>query len=208
MTTHHHWTDLDKRSGHFFLQGRYLGGLPSSKERLKYMRLQTEQGERHIKLPDYVRYALMQEVELGSWVRVWVRSKGDKLKAVMVIPLPPKTDVQTVAAIAEVAERAIATICKIQVCQKGSCCKRGAAAVLQALQGTLAEWPTEQSVQVEATGCLKDCKRGPNLKIGSVFYNQVQPHQIPGILQHQLGFLPPPDERQGDSDLQVSSKLL
>jgi (2Fe-2S) ferredoxin len=174
---------LDHQPTQLVLEGRYLGHITSSKGRLKYLRLQTDQGEQLVKLPDYVGYALTEEAEPGAWVRVWVRQKGEKLKAVMVIPLSPKSEVTMPA---PVSKSLTPSICSIQVCRKGGCCKRGGLNVWQALQNSLQQVPDGQMVQLEASGCMKECKHGPNIRVGSKVYSQVQCEQIPGILQKHL----------------------
>jgi (2Fe-2S) ferredoxin len=174
---------LDHQPTQLVLEGRYLGSITSSKGRPKYLRLQTDQGEQLIKLPDYVGYALAEEVESGAWVRVWVRQKGEKLKAVMVIPLAPTAAVNVSA---PVSESRLPSICKIQVCRKGGCCKRGGLNVWQALQEALQQTSGGQRVHLEASGCMKECKHGPNIRVGSAIYSQVRCDQIPEILQTHL----------------------
>jgi hypothetical protein len=58
-----------------------------------------------------------------------------------------------------------AGFCRLQICSKGSCRKRGA----EQIQNQLETWVKEQDlgdrISVEATGCLKVCKQGPNLRL-------------------------------------------
>ena len=49
------------------------------------------------------------------------------------------------------------------VCQKSDCMKRGGKAVCQALEAALSDRGLEDQVTIKGTGCMKNCKAGPNL---------------------------------------------
>lgn len=165
------------------LLGRYLGLTLSSKGKPKSLKLATSQGEQVIKLPKYVGYALRQEVEPGAWVRVWVQPKGDSLRAILVVPLSPKEIM-----VPPESPVPASPVGKIQVCKKGSCAKRGSQEVWQTLKTALQQDSCGSEVVLEGTSCLKACKKGPNIRLwpDQVQYNQVQPSQIPAILQQHF----------------------
>jgi hypothetical protein len=62
---------------------------------------------------------------------------------------------------------------KIRVCDRGTCRKRGALEVYAQLQQEITDRGLADRVVVEKTGCLKDCKHGPNVTIGKMGHNQV-----------------------------------
>ncbi|MBF2099285.1 MAG: (2Fe-2S) ferredoxin domain-containing protein [Gloeomargaritaceae cyanobacterium C42_A2020_066] len=163
------------------LEGRFLefvGKHPGVEPHKRHhLRVETEQGELVIKVPKYLRAGLRQDLAPGAWVRLAVYSDGDHFKATDVVwtqerypqPLPQPSRSRTC----------------IQVCQKGTCSKRGSRLVWQAIQASLAGRPLVDQVTVEATGCLKACKAGPNVRIGRVAYHDVCPEQVPQLLaQH------------------------
>lgn len=76
------------------------------------------------------------------------------------------------------------TKAKILVCQKSDCQKRGGAAVCKALENALNARGLEGQVTVQGTGCLKQCKAGPNIVVmpDKTRYSRIKPAEIPAIL--------------------------
>ena len=199
------------------LQGHYIAGIEAtnrkgvSKGLLKAVRLKTEQGEQTIQLSKSLSAIAQQELVLNEPVRIWVvadtkkpkgkRSKpsaklsqGEKLKAVAVVPLSPKsriadlaTDLEADLAV-DLATNADADGSKksaprsaqltVQLCQKKNCCKRGGDKLWQAFEQTAhgqtateprsdgsARPETAQPFKLKAVGCLGGCKHGPNIRI-------------------------------------------
>lgn len=73
---------------------------------------------------------------------------------------------------------------KILICEKSDCKKRGANKVCRAIADLLADYNLTEQVTIEKTGCLKQCKSGPNLIIKSdkARYHQVKVQDIPQIM--------------------------
>ncbi|NJK65392.1 MAG: (2Fe-2S) ferredoxin domain-containing protein [Microcoleus sp. CSU_2_2] len=73
---------------------------------------------------------------------------------------------------------------KILVCQKSDCQKRGGAAVCKALENALNSRGLEGQVTVQGTGCLKQCKAGPNIVLmpDKTRYSRIKPAEIPAIV--------------------------
>ena len=74
---------------------------------------------------------------------------------------------------------------KILVCQKSGCQKRGAGGVCQALEAALSDRGLEDRVTIQKTGCLKQCKAGPNVVMmpNKERYSKLDPKQIPEIIE-------------------------
>jgi (2Fe-2S) ferredoxin len=74
---------------------------------------------------------------------------------------------------------------KILVCQKSDCQKRGGAAVCKALENALNSRGLEGQVTVQGTGCLKQCKAGPNIVLmpDKTRYSRIKPAEIPAIIE-------------------------
>jgi hypothetical protein len=64
---------------------------------------------------------------------------------------------------------------KIRVCDRGTCRKRGALEVYAQLQQEITDRGLGDQVVLEKTGCLKDCKHGPNVTIGKTCHNNICP---------------------------------
>ncbi len=169
------------------IQGRYLEGVFSSKGRLKWLRIEADRREWLVKLPKYIGLTLSREIEPGVEIRVWARPKKDYFKALMVVPLTPRLDVEPFSDLPMALPPKSKPLI-IKICQKGGCRKRGGKYVWDAIQHQIELGNTHGKIRLEATGCLKNCKHGPNMCIGSkqVRYSRVQASQIPAILSAQM----------------------
>ncbi|WP_293216125.1 MULTISPECIES: (2Fe-2S) ferredoxin domain-containing protein [unclassified Microcoleus] len=94
-----------------------------------------------------------------------------------------KTEVTTPTA-AQTVKAAAKTQTKILVCQKSDCQKRGGAAVCKALENALNARGLEGQVTVQGTGCLKQCKAGPNIVVmpDKTRYSRIKPAEVPAIV--------------------------
>lgn len=71
----------------------------------------------------------------------------------------------------------------ILVCQKSDCCKRGANALMRALQTELNDRGLDQQVAVRGTGCMKQCKAGPALVMPDKSrYTRLRPDQAAALV--------------------------
>ena len=52
---------------------------------------------------------------------------------------------------------------QVVICQGSSCSKQGSKAVYEKLQSELHSQGIVEQVEIKITGCLKQCKQGPNL---------------------------------------------
>jgi len=80
---------------------------------------------------------------------------------------------------------------KILVCQKSDCQKRGGAAVCKALETALNARGLEGQVTVQGTGCLKQCKAGPNIVVmpDKTRYSRIKPAEIPAIIDKHFAVI-------------------
>ncbi len=149
------------------LEGRCLGlvykdGFP------KRLRLLTADGERLVKLAKELRLSLSQDIVPGAWIQVWGERKmshkpGEAtLKAYRVSLTAPGKLEDTPSIAVPVAGSKHAASAKILVCQKSDCMKRGGKAVCHALEEALSDRHLTD-VKIQGTGCMKDCKAGPNI---------------------------------------------
>ena len=70
------------------------------------------------------------------------------------------------------------------MCQKSDCRKRGAEKVCQALAANLEKMGLAGKVEIKLTGCLKECKKGPNLVVmpDQARYSRVRTQQVPELV--------------------------
>ncbi|MEG3897942.1 MULTISPECIES: (2Fe-2S) ferredoxin domain-containing protein [unclassified Microcoleus] len=94
-----------------------------------------------------------------------------------------KTQV-TSPTVAQTVKAPAKTQTKILVCQKSDCQKRGAGGVCKALENALNSRGLEDKVTVQGTGCLKQCKAGPNIVVmpDKTRYSRIAPAEIPAII--------------------------
>lgn len=75
---------------------------------------------------------------------------------------------------------------KVKVCSKGSCRKRGALDVYDRLHREVHDRGLSEQIGLEKTGCLKDCKHGPNVKINQRCHGRVCPAQAVELMLSQV----------------------
>lgn len=171
----------------FHLKGRFLGFIVEDGDKVKGMRLATAQGECCIKLSKSIRASLSQGLIPGDWLEVsgdrildWKRGQL-KLKAYEV-----KLTVTSNAGVAPPVQALPAgpPTC-IFVCEKSDCCQKGAMEVCKALAGELRDRGLQDSVTIKKTGCMKQCKAGPNIVImpDKTNYRRVSPQEIPDLIE-------------------------
>ncbi len=90
----------------------------------------------------------------------------------------------TSSATAQTVKAPAKTQTKILVCQKSDCLKRGAGGVCKALENALNSRGLEDQVTVQGTGCLKQCKAGPNIVVmpDKTRYSRIAPAEVPAII--------------------------
>lgn len=155
-----------KKVSQINLEGRFISFAGSPKKKPKQIRLLTKEGEHQIKLAKKLRSSIREILVPGDWVQVKVKKtirgkkKKVKLKAKSVQPTTPRKPSEVFLPL-ETDQKPKKTKDCIMVCQKSSCCKRGATEIYQAATATLATKGLEHEVAVKGTGCMKQCKKGP-----------------------------------------------
>jgi (2Fe-2S) ferredoxin len=169
----------------FTLEGRFLGFKFEDGSKLKYLRLATSNGECCIKLCKELRSAFELRLLPGDWLQILGEKKLNrktgkvKLKAERVIPANVSNEQINVPA----KDKQAKTTASILVCQKSSCMKRGGTAVCHALETALSDRGLENQVAIKGTGCLKQCKAGPNLVMpDKTRYCRIQAAEIPEMI--------------------------
>ncbi|WOD41844.1 (2Fe-2S) ferredoxin domain-containing protein [Nodosilinea sp. E11] len=154
------------------LKGLYAGAYRSDKGKIKGLMLQVGEAEFTVKLPKYLRPMLVRELAPDDFVQVWAYPEGDRWRAINVLPLP-ECEAETLrqqwghlVSAPEVPQPQKKRLC-IEVCSKGKCFKQGGRQLYHDLQAAVDSDPELSHVSVKATGCMKACKHGPNLRLPS-----------------------------------------
>ncbi|MBD2306679.1 (2Fe-2S) ferredoxin domain-containing protein [Chroococcidiopsis sp. FACHB-1243] len=171
----------------FSLEGKFLSFELEDGYKRKYLQIGTLEGEYRVKLPKYLRSPMELNLNSGDVVQIFGERKFDykkdslKLKAERVIVIDRQPSVMTPATPVKRQTKAKASIL---VCQKSDCVKRGANGVCKALQASLNERGLENEVEIKATGCLKQCKAGPNVVVmpDKTRYTHVQTKQVAELI--------------------------
>lgn len=73
---------------------------------------------------------------------------------------------------------------KVLICKKSNCWKKGGKEVYQALKNAC----DEGQIQLKTVGCLKQCKKAPNIVImpDKARYSKVKPKEIPALVEKHL----------------------
>lgn len=152
------------------LKGQYVGPFRSEKGKLKGLLLQSGSEQYTVKLPKYLRPILVRELEPEDFIQVWAYPDEGIWRGVNVLPLPESEAKELQPIRVSQAEPPLREsisspqVC-LQVCRKGKCYKQGSQKIWQILQAEVEANPNLSHVSIEATGCMKACKQGPNLRL-------------------------------------------
>ncbi len=176
----------------FRLEGRLAGFVVEDGYKIKQMKLATAEGEVILKMAKEARASLYRQLlMLGDWVEVMGEKKLDKdgeeskLKVYQIVSKTPAFTApaacqQNVSPTQEKPAKAQACIL---VCQKSDCCKLGARQVTQALEEGLRDRGLQDQVKVKGTGCMKQCKAGPNIVMpDKTRYRRIDARDVPELL--------------------------
>ncbi len=169
----------------FCLQGQLLDFIVEDGYKLKYLRVIVSEREYWIKIPKELRSSFSTQITPGCQIEVsgtqTIKKTGIlKLEATEVKLLEVNQTSQLISPSKSTTQKQ-----KVLVCQKSNCWQRGGKAVCQRLEENLRDRGLSEQVEVKLTGCLKECKKGPNLVImpDKARYSQVRPQQIEQLLE-------------------------
>ncbi|QEI42594.1 hypothetical protein BMF77_03204 [Dolichospermum sp. UHCC 0315A] len=188
----------------FCFEGRFLDFVIKDGYKLKGLLLGTSEGECYIKLAKHLRSAFDLRLPQGTWLQVvgtkQYNAKKDQVTLVGERVMAASADMGTVAAQIPVKTKPAKTQ-TILVCQKSDCMKRGGKALCQALESELINNGLEDSVTIKGTGCMKNCKAGPNLVMpDKTRYSKIKAEQVPALIDKHF----PGDIREKAEDMRVN----
>ncbi|MBE9217520.1 (2Fe-2S) ferredoxin domain-containing protein [Dolichospermum flos-aquae] len=170
----------------FCFEGRFLDFVIKDGYKLKGLLLWTSEGECYIKLAKHLRSAFDLRLPQGTWLQVvgtkQYNAKKDQVTLVAERVMAASADMGTVTA-QNLAKTKPDKMQTILVCQKSDCMKRGGKALCQALESELTNHGLENSVAIKGTGCMKNCKAGPNLVMpDKTRYSKVKAEQVADLI--------------------------
>jgi NADH:ubiquinone oxidoreductase subunit E len=188
----------------FCFEGRFLDFVIKDGYKLKGLLLGTSEGECYIKLAKHLRSAFDLRLPQGTWLQVvgtkQYNAKKDQVTLVAERVMAASADMGTVAAQSPVKTKPAKTQ-TILVCQKSDCMKRGGKALCQALESELITNGLENSVTIKGTGCMKNCKAGPNLVMpDKTRYSKIKAEQVPALIDRHFSG----DIREKSEDMVVN----
>ncbi|HIK04292.1 MAG TPA: (2Fe-2S) ferredoxin domain-containing protein [Trichormus sp. M33_DOE_039] len=171
-----------KEVAEFCLEGRFVDFVIKDGYKLKGLLIGTYDGECYVKLAKNLRYSFDWRLQPGTWLQVVGEKKSDRksgkvtLKAERVMAATDTTS----APPQPQPPKAKATIL---MCQKSDCMKRGGNGLCQALEAALSDRGLEDQVTIKGTGCMKNCKAGPNLVMpDKTRYSSIRADQVPLLI--------------------------
>ncbi len=191
----------------FHLEGRFLGLVVKDGYKIKGLRLSTAVGELYIKLSKEARASCQRVLVPGEWLQVsgyqqldysegMVKFKAEHIRiaspsADLAGAEPPSREMERSPALPAVpplqpAARASSVSSTILFCQKSDCCKRGGRAVTEAIQQALSDRHLDDQVKLKGTGCMKQCKAGPNVIINKTRYSRIRPEDVLQIIDRHF----------------------
>jgi NADH:ubiquinone oxidoreductase subunit E len=187
----------------FCIEGRFIDFVIKDGYKLKGLVIKTSEGECYIKLAKNLRAAFDWRLPPGTWLQVVGQKKHDlkdgkvTLQAERVMAArkemvrvnantPPRETLSS-----NVQTKLAKTKATILVCQKSDCMKRGGKAVCQALEAALSDRGLEDQVTIKGTGCMKNCKAGPNLVMpDKTRYSRIQAAQVSTLMDKHFADKP------------------
>lgn len=179
----------------FSIVGQLLGFVIKDGYKIKYLRLIFEEREYWIKVSKELRNTLDPEIVPGCWLEISGTQKRKKTgivklyaESITLAQQQQKSEQQKseIEAIALPEAKAKKTPkASVLVCQKSTCRKRGGDEVCRALEAELRDRGLGDRVKIKGTGCLKQCKKGPNVVIlpDKAKYTHVKYGQIPALIE-------------------------
>jgi (2Fe-2S) ferredoxin len=170
----------------FSLEGKFLNFEFEDGYKRKYLQLESSEGEYCIKLAKYLRSSFALDLTPGDRVQIFGEKKFNPKKGTLTLKAERVIliDRKQAPAPVPIPTKPAKAKASILVCQKSDCMKRGGREVCQALQAALGDRGLENEVAIKATGCLKQCKAGPNLVVmpDKTRYSRVCTEQIPELI--------------------------
>ncbi len=168
------------------------------KKKIKYIKLNTEQGKYWIKIPKKLRKKIASltkgcQLEVNGTLKKYSKTGKVKYQAQTVVLIPQQDLSATTAktktvSLLPVFDSKIKSKAKVLICQKSNCWKKGGEKVYAQLKSILSDRGLSDEIPLKKTGCLNQCKKAPALVMmpDKARYNKVQPQQVAKLVDKHL----------------------
>lgn len=170
----------------FQVVGQFLGFVLKDGYKVKYLRISVDKREYWFKPEKELRDHIPLNIALHAWLKVTGESslcpKTGKL-SLRIMGIEHLSSPETAETTPSKPKKAT-----VLICQKSDCWKNGGARVCQMLEASLEEKGLKEAVNIKLTGCLKQCKKGPNVVVmpDKKHYNQVAPQDVPSLIERHF----------------------
>ncbi|MBE9208794.1 (2Fe-2S) ferredoxin domain-containing protein [Nostoc sp. LEGE 06077] len=203
----------------FCLEGRFIDFVIKDGYKLKGLILDTSEGECYVKLAKPLRAAFDLRLPKGTWLQVVGIKKYDEKKGEFTLKaervMAASSDLGRVATSTAIQEPPVSNDVKVKpakakqtilMCQKSDCWKRGGKAVCQAFEAALSDRGLEDQVTIKGTGCMKNCKAGPNIVMpDKTRYSRIQTNQVASLMDKH--FAEKHEDKQTDNSESLPIKI-
>ena len=173
----------------FTLTGKLEDLVTKSDDCIQYLQLISEQEEYWIKVGKELRKNLSKKLQPGYLLKVTGMRKYEihkgkvKYKAYGVEVLEKPVIIQNSSVAVATKPKA-----KVLFCQKSTCWKRGGKTACALLKDELESKGIADKVEIKTVGCLKQCKKAPNIVImpDKARYSRVEAKQVPKLIEKHL----------------------
>ncbi|MGF1589232.1 MAG: ferredoxin [Pleurocapsa sp.] len=178
----------------FHFQGN-LSKITFKKNKIKYIKLVTDEGKYWIKISPSLREKIAS-LSPGCQLEVAGKSKQHpttgktkyKAQTLMLVARQPTAIKTESVSRLPIFDSQTKSKAKVLVCQKSNCWKKGGKKVCQELESILSDRGLSKQIPIQKTGCLKQCKKAPALVMmpDKARYNQVKPQQLEKMVEKHL----------------------
>ncbi len=181
----------------FNLSGK-LSKIKLEKHKIKYIKLATEQNKVWIKVSKKLSKQISQlplecQLEVAGELKQYPKTNKVKYKA-QTITLVPQNLEQSAkiktkqVSLLPVFDTKTKSKAKVLICQKSNCWKKGGQQVYEKLASVLSDLNLSEQISIRKTGCLKKCKKAPNLVMlpDKAHYTKVKPQQVADLVDQHL----------------------
>lgn len=187
----------------FQVVAQFVGVILKDGYRVKYVKVAIADREYWIKLPKELSQSFDQNLTIGSWLEIQGNQYLDRKKGILKLEalsfniasapnVSPNISLSQVpissTSIAPIAKKKDKPAC-ILICQKSDCWQRGGKEIYQRMEETLRDRGMCDRVQIQKTGCQKQCNQAPNLVImpNKDKHSRVKPSQVEGLINRYFG---------------------
>lgn len=176
----------------FQVLAQFLGVILKDRDRVKYLKVAIAAQELWIKLPKELSQSFDPDLRVGVWLEIRGTQKLEPKKGILKLEASlfrianvPNTSLSQAASIREtnITKKKNQASC-ILICQKSDCWQSGGKEVYQRLEEELRDRGLSDRVQIQKTGCQKQCNQAPNLVImpNKSRHSNVKPSQVNSLL--------------------------